>query len=145
MPTVRDVLAEKGHDVHSISADASVLDATRLMNQHRIGALVVLQDGRLVGIFTERDVLTRVVGTGSNIADLRVSDVMTRDVLTVTPDTDLSDVSELMRERRIRHMPVCDEHGQLRGMVSIGDVNAAFAQERERQLHQLSEYVYGRA
>lgn len=145
MPIVRDVLAEKGQDVHSISPDSSVLEATRVMNQHRIGALVVLQDRKLVGIFTERDVLTRVVGTANNIADLRVADVMTRDVLTATPDTDLADVSELMRERRIRHVPICDEHGHLHGMVSIGDVNAAFARERERQLHQLSEYVYGRA
>lgn len=145
MPLVRDVLSAKGHEVHSIRDDASVLEATRLMNQHRIGALVVLRHGQIVGIFTERDVLTRVVGNGRELGQLPVREVMTRDVLTTTADTDLSEVSDLMREKRIRHLPVCDPDGRLHGLVSIGDVNAAFAEERERQLHQLSEYVYGRA
>lgn len=145
MPLVRDVLSAKGHDVHTIRDDASVLDATRLMNQHRVGAVVVLRDDELVGIFTERDVLTRVIASGRELSRLPVREVMTREVLTTTSETDLSEVSELMREKRIRHLPVCDDGGRLLGLVSIGDVNAAFAEERERQLQQLSEYVYGRA
>ncbi|HMO25345.1 MAG TPA: CBS domain-containing protein [Tepidisphaeraceae bacterium] len=145
MPVVRDVLSNKGRTVHTVDADASVLEATQMMNRHRIGAVVVMHDDRLVGVFTERDVLTRVVGFGGDLRDLRVRDVMTRDVITAHPDTDLAEVSEIMAEKRIRHLPICEQDGRLCGMISIGDVNAAFAAERETHLHYLQDYVYGRA
>jgi CBS domain-containing protein len=144
MPTVQDILTHKGTGVFTVSPETSVLDATRLMNQHRIGALVVVHQHRLVGIFTERDVLTRVLGCDCPLSDLQVADVMTRDVVTSALDTDLADVSETMRSRRIRHMPVCDPDGRLRGLISIGDINAAHAEHREMHLQQLSDYVYGR-
>jgi len=138
------MLADKGTKVHSISHHASVLEATRKMNQHRIGALVVMEDDRVAGIFTERDVLMRVIGEGASPADISVGQVMTRDVVCCSPDTSLEEISEIMHAKRIRHVPVCDEEGNLLGMVSIGDVNAHHAHHQQATIHYLNEYIYGR-
>jgi CBS domain-containing protein len=146
MPTVRDVLAAKGDQVHTISADATVLQATREMNGHKIGALVVTDDGdQVVGIFTERDVLMRVVAEEQSPSDLRVGDVMTKDVICCSPEDDLDEVSAIMKRHRIRHVPVCDKRGQVLGMISIGDVNATYASNAEQTIHFLNDYIYGRA
>jgi CBS domain-containing protein len=144
MPTVSDVIASKGMSrVHSISPDATVLDAVEKMNQLKIACLLVMDEGQIVGIFTERDVLQRVVGQMLRPTDTPVSDVMTRDVVCIEPDTHLDDVSTLMKDRRVRHLPVCD-HGKVVGMVSIGDVNAMHASHQQATLHYLNEYIYGR-
>ncbi|HWP41321.1 MAG TPA: CBS domain-containing protein [Tepidisphaeraceae bacterium] len=146
MPTVQDVLAAKGSTtVHSTSPQATVLQAVQKMNQHKLGALVVMEDAQLVGIFTERDVLTRVVGAGRDPATTRIADVMTREVICCPPDTDLDEVSAIMKQRRIRHLPVCDRDGQLHGMVSIGDVNAYYASNQEATITFLNDYIFGRA
>ena len=145
MPTATDILLAKGHDVHSIDPNATVLEATQKMNQHKLGALVVLVDERLVGMFTERDVLRRVVGELRNPADVKVGEVMTTDVVCCSPDTDIEDVSTMMKDRRIRHVPVCDENGKLHGVISIGDVNAYYSNHQEQTIHFLSDYIYGRA
>lgn len=144
MPTVRDVLAVKGNQVHSVSPTERVLDAIRQMNQHKIGALLVMQDGHVAGIFTERDVLRRVVGEERHPAHVTVGEVMTEDLICVGPDSDLDEVSTIMRNRKIRHIPICDDDGKLHGMVSIGDLNAYHASNQEAQIHFLSEYIYGR-
>ena len=144
MPTVRDVLADKASHLHSISPQASVLDAIHKMNQAGIGALVVMQNDQMVGMFTERDVLRRVVGEERNPAETVVAQVMTGAVICVEPDTDLDEVSEIMKQRRIRHLPVC-KAGKLLGMISIGDVNAVHASNQQAQIHYLNEYIYGRA
>src|SRR5947209_5780033 len=124
MPTVSDVLASKGMSrVHSIAPTATVLEAVEKMNQLKIACLLVMDEGQIMGIFTERDVLQRVVGQMLRPTDTPISDVMTRDVVCIEPDTDVDDVSTLMKERRIRHLPVCDR-GRVVGMISIGDVNA---------------------
>jgi CBS domain-containing protein len=145
MPTVQDVLVDKGSHVFRIPAETSVLEATRAMNEHQVGALVVMEEGHVVGMFTERDVLRRVVAEERSPSDVRVSEVMTRDVVCCRPNTELDEVSRIMRDRRIRHVPVCDEDGRLLGMVSIGDVNAFHASTQEAQIHFLHDYVYGRA
>ncbi|MEO6434210.1 MAG: CBS domain-containing protein [Tepidisphaeraceae bacterium] len=144
MPSVRDVLAVKGSQVHSVSPTERVLDAIRQMNQHKIGAVLVMQGGRVAGIFTERDVLRRVVGEERQPAHVTVGEVMTEDLICVAPDADLDEVATLMRNRKIRHVPVCDENGKLHGMISIGDLNAYHASNQEAQIHFLSEYIYGR-
>ena len=146
MPTVRDVLAAKGNGLHTISADATVLQATREMNRHKIGALVVTDDdGQVVGIFTERDVLMRVVAEESGPSNVKVGDVMTRDVICCEPGDDLDEVSAIMKSHRIRHVPVCGSGGRVIGMVSIGDVNAQYASNAEQTIHFLNDYIYGRA
>lgn len=145
MPTVSDVLASKPVSrVHTIAPAASVLDAVEKMNELKIGGLIVMEDGQVLGIFTERDVLRRVIGEMRRASTTAISEVMTREVVCVEPSTDLDDVSELMRSRRIRHLPVCDADGKLLGMVSIGDVNAYHAGNREATLHYLNDYIYGR-
>jgi CBS domain-containing protein len=145
MPTAQDVILNKGNQVHSIDPSATVLEAVQAMNQHQIGALLVMDHGRVAGIFTERDVLRRVLAEERSVRAVRVGEVMTRDVICVPPETDLDDLSAIMQTRRVRHIPICDEDGQLRGMVSIGDINAHHANHQEAQIHFLSEYIYGRA
>jgi CBS domain-containing protein len=145
MPTVRDVLASKVNGVESTAPDATVLDAVHQMNEHKIGALVVMDDGRVVGMFTERDVLRRVVGQERSASATKVGEVMTSEVVCCQPSADLDDVAAIMKNRRVRHVPVCDGNGQLLGMVSMGDVNAHNASNQQSTIHFLNEYIYGRA
>ena len=146
MPSVMDILADKGSDVFTISPVATVLEATHAMNDQKIGALVVKDGGgRVMGIFTERDVLRRVIAEERSPNSVRVGEVMTRDVVCCPPETDIDEASRIMRDRRVRHLPVCDGDGTLLGLVSIGDLNAYHASSQEAQIHFLSEYVYGRA
>ena len=145
MPTVRDVLASKVNGVESTSPDASVLDAVHQMNEHKIGALVVMDGGQVVGMFTERDVLRRIVGDGRDPAATKVAQVMTSKVVCCDADADLDEVATLMKNRRIRHVPVCNGSGKLLGMVSIGDVNAVHTSTQEAHITFLNEYIYGRA
>ncbi len=145
MPTVLDVILAKGDVVHSITPAESAIDAVHKMNQFKIGCLMVMQGDQVVGIFTERDVLRRVIGDGRNVADVTVGEVMTSEVVCCRPETDLDDVSAIMKTRRVRHVPVCDEDGKLHGVVSIGDVNAFHATNQEQTIHFLNEYIYGRA
>ena len=145
MSTVQDVLAAKGSAVHTIDVSATVLVATRAMNQRRIGALVVTDAGRIVGMFTERDVLHRIVACELSPSAVPVSQVMTREVIFCRPDMDLDEVSRIIRDRRIRHLPVCNDAGQLLGLISIGDINAHHASSQEAHIHFLHDYCFGRA
>ena len=145
MPTVLDVILSKGDTVHSIGPNESVIDAVHKMNQFKIGCLMVMQGDQVMGIFTERDVLRRVIGEGRNVQDVTVGDVMTTEVVCCGPNTDLDDVSAIMKTRRVRHVPVCGDDGTLHGVVSIGDVNAFHSSNQEQTIHFLNEYIYGRA
>jgi CBS domain-containing protein len=145
MPTVLDILAHKGDSVFSTYPDSSVLDAVQKMNEHQLGALVVMDDDHVAGMFTERDVLRRIVGEGRDPQRTKVKDVMTREVICCEPQADLEDVSTIMQQRRVRHLPICDGDGRLHGLISIGDVNAVYASQQEAQIMFLNEYVYGRA
>jgi CBS domain-containing protein len=144
MGTVREILARKGADVLSIRKDASVLEAALLMNEHRVGSLVVLEDGHVAGIFTERDLLRRVVCERLDPFSTMVADVMTEEVFCATPDTPLAEVRGTMKNRRIRHLPVVDSASGLIGLVSIGDLNAHEATTQEQTIHLMQEYLYGR-
>ena len=145
MPTVQDVMEMKGSSrVHSIAPAASVLDAVEKMNQLKIACLLVMEDGQILGIFTERDVLQRVVGEIRRPSTTTIAEVMTKDVTCVEPDTDLDEVSTIMKDRRIRHLPVCED-ARVIGMISIGDVNAYHAVNQQAALHYLNDYIYGRA
>jgi CBS domain-containing protein len=145
MPTVQDVLLTKGSTVYSTDPQASVLEAVQKMNQHKLGALVVMDGEQVVGIFTERDVLMRVVGEGRNPRSTSVGMVMTNEVICVPPETDIEEVSAIMQQQRIRHLPVCGDNGQLYGMISIGDVNAYYASHQEARLSFLNDYIFGRS
>jgi CBS domain-containing protein len=144
MATARDILERKGAIIYCISADSSVLEATVRMNQCRVGALIVTDEGRIVGIFTERDVLRRVVAQQCAAASTPVRDAMSDNVICCGLETEVDEIAAIMRDQRIRHMPVCDEEGELLGIVSLGDVNAFYASNQASEIHFLNEYIYGR-
>jgi len=145
MAAVRDILANKGSHVMSVGPEATVLDAATLMNDQKIGALIVLEQGRVVGMFTERDVLRRVVGERRDPATTKVCEVMTAEVVCCRPDTELDEARTAMKTRRIRHLPVVEGgNDTLHGVVSIGDLNAHMANTQEQTIHLLQEYLYGR-
>ncbi len=141
---VSAVLGEKGRQVYTVSPEATVRQAVREMNDKGVGALLVVEEGCPVGIFTERDVLRRVVDEGRNPASTQVADVMTADVLVVEPTTPVEQVMATMTERRIRHLPVVED-GKLVGIVSIGDMTRWVSQNQEAHIQQMTDYITGRA
>ncbi|HMN40838.1 MAG TPA: CBS domain-containing protein [Phycisphaerales bacterium] len=143
MPTIADLLKVKGSAVLTISPGATILDAARRMNEKRVGALVVVDDhmpDRIVGIVTERDILTKVVAGEKPPATTSVADAMSPRVLSCTPATDMEEARAAMRERRIRHLPVVDAQGGLCGMVSIGDLNQAQVRVLAETVMYLEQY-----
>ena len=144
MPTIRDVLDKKeGTEVATIAPGASVLDAADLMNERRIGALCVVEGDALVGVFTERDILNRVVSAKLDPAATKVADVMTTPVTTCGPNGTTADCAAVMSHQRIRHLPVV-EGGKLVGMISTGDLLAAQMVEKQAHIQDLYQYLHGR-
>jgi CBS domain-containing protein len=135
-------LRDKGEHVCSVSPLSTVLDAVQVMNDHRIGAVMAIEAGRPVGIFSERDVLVRVVAAHREPRQTLVRDVMTTRIHTAAPDDSLLDVMRLMTERRCRHIPVMDgDH--LAGLVSIGDLTKATQRNLRQEVRDLSSYIGG--
>jgi CBS domain-containing protein len=141
MATLRDILARKGHDVIAVGPEDTVLHAANLMNERGIGGLLVLEKDEPIGIFTERDVLRRVVAQGRDPATTRVKDVMSAPVTSCEPDLSLEHGAALMTERRIRHLPV-REAGRLAGVVTIGDLLAYQVSEQGATIAQMTSYLY---
>lgn len=143
MTTVADILSAKGGKVYSVAPRATVFTAAKAMNLWRIGALLVIEQGHIAGIFTERDILRRVVADCRDPAATPVMDVMTRDVTCCTEDTTLDDARTTMMTRRFRHLPVLTADGGVRGLISMGDLNAHLVCQQEVTIHCLHEYLYG--
>jgi CBS domain-containing protein len=142
MAVVRDLLARKGTDVVSIGPTASVLDAARLMNDRSVGGLVVVDEaGALLGIFTERDILRRVVAANLSPETTKVADVFTRDIVTCIPETSVDECGAIMSNRRVRHLPVVDARG-LHGVITIGDLLAHRVSDQETTIQHLNSYVF---
>lgn len=141
MPRVSDVLARKGRGLVSLPSTAAVLDAARLMNERGVGAVLVVDDGALVGIFTERDILRRIVVPRLDAAATTVREVMTADVVTCDAGTTLEECASVMTSRRIRHLPVADKSGPC-GMISIGDLLAHQVAEQESTITDLNRYIH---
>jgi CBS domain-containing protein len=144
MATVREILQIKGSQVLSIGPEATALDAALLMNEHKVGSLLVMSGGQLIGIISERDILIRVVVARRDPGVTSVLDVMTTEVICCQPHTSLEEARGVLKNRRIRHLPVVDENKRLCGLISIGDLNAHETHDRERTIHVLQEYIYGR-
>jgi CBS domain-containing protein len=144
METITAILASKGAHVLTVGKEATVLQAALLMNEHKIGALVVTEEERIIGMFTERDVLRRVVGEQRDPSATKVCDVMTTEVACCTRETTLEEARGAMKNRRIRHLPVTDGDGRLHGLISIGDLNAHQMTSQEQTIHMMHEYLYGR-
>lgn len=143
MPTVRDILKIKGSQVYTISTDATALDAAVKMNDHGIGALIVVDEGRVQGIFTERDLLRRVVAKQLEPSHVRVEQIMTKEVACCQADTKVAEAQGVFKNRKIRHLPVLNDNQSIIGMISIGDLNAYQASEQETTIQFLHEYLYG--
>jgi CBS domain-containing protein len=143
MAMVREILQKKGSQVWSIGTGATVLQAALLMNEHHIGGLVVMDQGRVAGMFTERDVL-RLVAERRDPAAATVGDMMTAEVVCCSPLTPLDEAKSAMKNRRVRHLPVLGDNDGLVGVVSIGDLNAYETADHEQTIFLMSEYIYGR-
>lgn len=142
MATVQAVLARKGGDVFTIGIADSVLTAATLMNERGIGGLVVLDGGRVAGMFTERDILRRVVAMRRDPASTPVREVMTSPVAFCRQETTLGECRAVMTEKRIRHLPVVDGKGVC-GIVTIGDLMAHEVDDHEATIQYLNEYIFG--
>ncbi|QDI02811.1 MULTISPECIES: CBS domain-containing protein [Xanthomonas translucens group] len=140
MRTVRQLLCDKGGEVHAVAPDAAVVDALRLMADKGIGAVLVMQDGRLAGILSERDYARKVVLQDRSSATTPVRDIMSAKVYTVDPSQSVQQCMELMTGQRIRHLPVV-QAGAVVGVISIGDLVKAVIEEQQRELDQLQRYI----
>lgn len=140
MKQVRDVLANKGGQIWSVSPNATVFETLQLMAEHEIGAVLVMEGGKTVGIISERDYARQVILKGKASKDTPVREVMTARVVYVRPEQTVDDCMALMTDKRIRHLPVM-EGGQVTGVLSIGDVVKAMISEKEFLIEQLENYI----
>ena len=143
MIQVSDLLRGKSGDLWSIDESATLREALNLLSEKEIGALPVIKEGKLVGIFSERDFARAIAKTPSLSLESQVSKLMTRNVLTVSPSDSVERCMKLMTEQHIRHLPVI-EGDEMVGMVSIGDAVKLFITDRESFIRQLEDYISGR-
>ena len=142
MVVVRQVLQTKGYAIWSISPDASVYDALKLMADKEIGALLVLNGQKLVGIISERDYARKVILKGKSSIDTPVKEIMVKEVISVHPEQPIEECMALMTEKHVRHLPVCEDD-RLLGIVSIGDIVKAIISQQEFMIEQLERYIEG--
>lgn len=142
MSTIRQLLESKGGQVWSVNHDATVFDALRLMAEKNIGALVVMDDGNIVGVISERDYARKVILRGKASRDTTVAAIMSTNVLHSVPDHTINEAMALMTDKRIRHLPVMED-GRIIGIVSIGDLVKAIIAEQEFTISQLESYISG--
>ena len=142
METIRELLASKGSEMWSIAPDKKVYDALALMAFRNVGALLVMEDGKLVGLLSERDYARKIILKGKTSKDTPVAEIMVRHVVCVRPEQTICDCMTLMTEHRVRHTPVMD-NDKVVGMVSIGDVVKAIISNQGFLIEQLQTYVMG--
>ena len=140
MRTVRQLLESKPVEIHAVSPEAPVIEAIRLMAEHHVGALLVMDGTRLAGILSERDYARKVVLQGRSSKDTPVRDIMTERVITVGPADSAEQCMQLVTDHRIRHLPVIDGDAVL-GVVSIGDLVRAVIEEQRQELDHLQRYI----
>jgi CBS domain-containing protein len=139
---VSDILRQKGHDVVTGAPEDTVLECIATMVQHNVGSMVVVDDHRVVGIFTERDYLRRIALQGRTSRTTCVEDVMTSDVLYVTPKQTVEECLQIMTAHKCRHLPVVTD-GALDGIVSIGDCVKQISRDAKTEVHNLKAYITG--
>lgn len=140
MTSVKQVLDSKGHEIWSIDPRSSVLNTIKLMAEKKIGALLIMEDDKLVGIVSERDYARKVILKGRASNDTPVQDIMTREIIYATPENTVEDCMELMTERRVRHLPVLDGD-KVTGVLSIGDLVKTIIAEQQFKIEQLENYI----
>jgi CBS domain-containing protein len=142
MKTVRQLLEGKRHKLISISPEATVYEALQTMSEHDVGALMVMEGERLVGMFSERDYARKIILYGKSSKDTLVREIMTGKVVVVRPNQTVEDCMALMTDKRIRHLPVHEE-SRIIGVVSIGDVVKEMLSEQKFIIEQLESYIMG--
>jgi CBS domain-containing protein len=142
MATVAELLASKPRALYSVEPDEPVLEAIKRMAEHGIGALLVMQGAKLAGIVSERDYARKVILMGRSSNDTPVRQIMTAQVITVTPGQSVQECMALMTNHRCRHLPVI-ENGAVIGMLSIGDLVRAVLEEQQRAISDLEQYIRG--
>ena len=142
MPTVRDLLKIKGDQVWSIGPDTFVLEALEIMAEKNVGALVILENEKMVGIISERDFARAIARIGRCVVEAPVKEYMTKEVYTVGPDMTSEECMSIMTEKRFRHLPVMVED-KLVGLISIGDVVKEVISAKESTIHNLENYIEG--
>lgn len=142
MTTVQQLLDDKGHDVWSIHPDSSVFDAIQLMASKDVGALVVVDGDRPVGIFTERHYARNVILKGKSSPKTRTRDIMTTEVICARPEQTVEQCMAVMTDKRVRHLPVLDQE-RLVGIVSIGDLVKSIIADQNFAIEQLEHYIRG--
>ncbi len=140
MKTVKEILDTKGHDVSTIGPEETVLDALKLMAEKELGALVVMEEGKLKGLITERDYARKVILKGRTSLETKVREVMTQKVVCSTLERTADEVMAVMTEKRVRHLPVIDEE-QVVGLASIGDLVKAIISDQQFVIEQLEKYI----
>ena len=138
---LKDLLAKKENVVIQVESDCIIAAAARKMRDNKVGALMVMKNDTLSGIFTERDLMSRVVAEGLDPEKVQVSEAMTSSIATVPLETPIREAANIMSQNRIRHLPVLEE-GQLYGVISVGDILAWKLREQEFTLHQLEDYFF---
>jgi CBS domain-containing protein len=141
MKTLQQILRGKPQGVLSISPDATVFDALKLMADKEVGAVLVIEGGRLAGIFSERDYARKIILHGKLSKETAVREIMTSKVVCVTPAQTVEECLALMTDKRVRHLPVV-EHGRLIGMLSIGDLVKEMISEQQFMIAQLESYIH---
>jgi len=142
MITVKELLKKKSGDIWSISPQTSVYQALELMAQKEVGALLVIENDKLVGIFSERDYARKIILKGKASKETAVSELMTTSVYYVTPDNTLEEAMALMTSKHIRHLPIMNQ-GKLSGVVTLGDVVKKIISEQKLTIDELENYVTG--
>lgn len=141
MKKIQHLLDEKGSGVLSIGPDATVYDALAMMAEKGIGALLVMEDGNPVGVFSERDYARNVILKGRSSRDTPVREIMSSPILCVTPDQPVEEAMALMTEHRVRHLPVVRDDGEVLGIVSIGDLIKSIISGYKFIIDQLEHYI----
>jgi CBS domain-containing protein len=140
--SIATLLAGKGRALHAVPTSVTVIEAVQKMNQHKVGAVLVMNGEQLAGIFTERDVLTRVIAANLDPKTTPITKAMSTNVLTVAPEATVQEVMDIFAEKRCRHLPVI-EHGALVGLISIGDVSRWVANAHRAEAESLRQYIAG--
>jgi len=139
---IRNILNKKGSQVFDINPDNTVFEAIEKMADKNIGALVVVEDGKLAGIITERDYRNKVILKGRTSKTTKVREIMSSDLITVEPSDSVETCMALMTDRKFRHLPVLEE-GKLCGVISIGDLVKSVISKQEVEIHNLRDYISG--
>lgn len=140
MALVKQILDSKGRDIWYVSSSDSVFDVIKMMAEKGVGALLVMDDDRLVGIVSERDYARKVILKGRSSEQTSVSDIMTREVISAEPGQSVKECMSMMTEKRIRHLPVLTD-GKVEGVLSIGDLVKSIIADQQFKIEQLENYI----